>query len=121
MEIPAAKYFEIEPREVSFSFWEVNLELSEYIPYFQGHFPGNPILPGFAVVEGSLKWINRISPETRRKTIVIKKAKFLRPIKPLMKIRCQLLREPVGRWVTTWFVMSGDTEERAAELVMHFE
>jgi 3-hydroxymyristoyl/3-hydroxydecanoyl-(acyl carrier protein) dehydratase len=47
----------IEPKK-SFQFskafqWEVPADLS----YFDGHFPGNPVLPGIAIIDASLEAI----------------------------------------------------------------
>jgi 3-hydroxyacyl-[acyl-carrier-protein] dehydratase len=72
-----------------------NVTINE--PFFQGHFPGYPIMPGVLVVEamaqaGAIIMLNEI-PDREKKLAVftgIEKAKFRRPITPGDQLRIEV-------------------------------
>jgi 3-hydroxyacyl-[acyl-carrier-protein] dehydratase len=66
-------------------------------PFFQGHFPGYPIMPGVLVVEamaqaGALIMLSGIGDRENKLTVFtgIDKAKFRRPITPGDQIRFEV-------------------------------
>jgi 3-hydroxyacyl-[acyl-carrier-protein] dehydratase len=71
-----------------------NVTINE--PFFQGHFPGHPIMPGVLVVEamaqaGATLLLAEMSPEHRKNSLAvftgIEKAKFRRPVTPGDQLR----------------------------------
>ena len=62
--------------------WDCPVEL----PYYEGHFPGQAILPGAAVLDASLLLAQKAWGEQLRLRKVIS-AKFVSPVLPGMKIR----------------------------------
>jgi len=72
-----------------------NVTMNE--PFFQGHFPGNPVMPAVLVIEGMAQvgavLLLSSVPDRRNKLIYftgIDKARFRRPIVPGDQIRYEL-------------------------------
>ncbi len=72
-----------------------NVTMNE--PFFQGHFPGHPIMPGVLVVEamaqaGALIMLSEIADRGSKLAVFtgIEKAKFRRPITPGDQIRFEV-------------------------------
>jgi 3-hydroxyacyl-[acyl-carrier-protein] dehydratase len=71
-----------------------NVTINE--PFFQGHFPGHPLMPGVLIVEamaqaGALLLLSEMSTEHRKNSLAvftgIEKAKFRRPVTPGDQLR----------------------------------
>ncbi len=67
--------------------WDVQSAL----PYFDGHFPGNPVLPGVAMIDAILEAIGG-------KLTALKSAKFMRPIYPGMMVDIRAHQVSPGDW-----------------------
>ena len=61
------------------------LQLPSDLPVFEGHFPGNPVLPGVAYIFIAEKLASRFM-ETPLKLKQLKKTKFFAPAFPLDKL-----------------------------------
>lgn len=82
-----------------------NVSVNE--PFFQGHFPGRPIMPGVLIVEalaqvGAVAILNR--PENRGKLAVfagLDKVRFKRPVLPgdilRLEVTLERMRGRIGR------------------------
>ena len=74
-----------------------NVTINE--PFFQGHFPGHPIMPGVLLLEamaqtGGVMALKSIPPEDVKKKVLyfmsIDKAKFRKPVVPGDQVRFEL-------------------------------
>jgi beta-hydroxyacyl-ACP dehydratase FabZ len=74
-----------------------NVTINE--PFFQGHFPGHPIMPGVLLLEamaqtGGVMALKSLPEEERKKKILyfmsIDKAKFRKPVTPGDQVRFEL-------------------------------
>ena len=73
------------------------------IPYFQGHFPGQPMLPAVAIIDANLLLLEKILGKSLRLQKLVT-AKFALPIQPQMKILIRL-KKKVGSdqiWLCDW-------------------
>lgn len=75
-------------------------------PYFAGHFPGNPVMPGVLIIE-ALAQVGAVCmlslPELKGKTayfVGIDKAKFKQKVRPgdvlTLKVEISKMKKPIG-------------------------
>jgi len=104
-----------------------NVTINE--PFFQGHFPGHPIMPGVLLIEamaqvGGLFAVARDSIGSEKVTYFtgIDKAKFRRPVFPgdVLTIRLELEKERRGIYFFSGKVFVGDDVVAQANLKATF-
>ena len=74
-------------------------------PFFVGHFPGNPIMPGVLILEALAQTgaVAALSlPENRGKLAIfggVKNARFKQPVRPgdVLELSCELVEQQAGR------------------------
>jgi 3-hydroxymyristoyl/3-hydroxydecanoyl-(acyl carrier protein) dehydratase len=78
--------------------WKVDPSL----PYFNGHFPGTPILPAVAIVDASTYILKRAldQPELRLSAVAV--AKFLSPIQPNRQVHIEIQQQGEKDWQIEW-------------------
>ena len=84
------------------------------LPYFDGHFPGDPIFPAIAIIDGSLELLNRIKTTDSFSLDRLKSAKFLNVIQPGMQVRITAKSYDGLRWDVLW--TNGEPPSLLAEL-----
>jgi len=102
-----------------------NVTINE--PFFQGHFPGQPIMPGVLIVEAMAQTAGilafKSTPEELRKKAVyfmaIDKVRFRRPVQPGDQIRMEMIvsRQRKSVWVFTGKAYVEDQLAAEAELM----
>ena len=78
--------------------WTVPADL----PYFQGHFPGNPIFPAVGIVDASICVLASVLSEPDLVVPVILAAKFTHPIAPGEVVRIVCKRLGGREWNVEW-------------------
>jgi 3-hydroxyacyl-[acyl-carrier-protein] dehydratase len=101
-------------------------------PFFPGHFPGRPVMPGVMIIEalaqtaGILCFVTgNVYPDesTRFYFVGIDKARFRRPVVPgdQLLLTAQLERSLKGIWCFSTVALVGDQEVAHAEMMVAVE
>jgi 3-hydroxymyristoyl/3-hydroxydecanoyl-(acyl carrier protein) dehydratase len=73
----------------------------DQLPYFDGHFPGNPILPAVAILDASQEFLRLAGLPVNPLKLTLKKAKFLALVEPGMNL--EISAEPLNaQWLVRW-------------------
>lgn len=82
--------------------FRVQWSVPESLPFFNGHFPNQPILPGVATVDASVEIIRRGLGLEKLDLKSMQTAKFMAPILPGVdvEIECKEMKE--GVWSVEW-------------------
>lgn len=67
-------------------------------PFFNGHFPGNPILPAVASVHHAFRFLKEQLAEPGLRLIEVKSAKFSAPIPPNTEVRTEASEVRPQEW-----------------------
>ena len=78
--------------------WEVNGEL----PFFDGHFPGNPILPAICIIAISLHLISQFYPQISLQEIQVKRSKFMAMVHPGDVVEICAESDDQKNWKVLW-------------------
>ncbi len=72
------------------------------LPYFEGHFPGNPVLPAVAILDATVECLRRALADKNLNLSAVVSAKFLEIIQPNSKVRIELKLHECGDWMAGW-------------------
>ncbi|MGZ3722805.1 MAG: ApeI family dehydratase [Bdellovibrionales bacterium] len=78
--------------------WKVDASL----PYFNGHFPGTPILPAVAIVDASTYVLQRALDQADLRLKAVTVAKFMSPILPNQTVHIGLQKQSENEWQIEW-------------------
>jgi beta-hydroxyacyl-ACP dehydratase FabZ len=98
-----------------------NITINE--PFFQGHFPGQPIMPGVLTIEGMaqaaglLAFNSGVAPGKSVYFLSIEKAKFRKPVVPgdQLRFEIKLLQQRMNIWKFSGHAYVGDKVASEAE------
>jgi 3-hydroxyacyl-[acyl-carrier-protein] dehydratase len=104
-----------------------NVTINE--PFFQGHFPQRPVMPGVMIIEalaqaaGILAFVTAdVVPDesTRFYFVGIDKARFRKPVEPgdQLILTARLERQMRGIWKFSTVALVGDDEVTSAEMMV---
>jgi 3-hydroxymyristoyl/3-hydroxydecanoyl-(acyl carrier protein) dehydratase len=72
------------------------------LKYFEGHFPGRPILPAVAVIDISIAVLRRALNSSSLRLDEVKNSKFTSPIIPNSNVSIAFSQESDLSWTVTW-------------------
>lgn len=95
----------INPREEPPGTLIADFQIREDSPWFAGHFPEEPILPGVAILSMVTEMIGHFEGMQQKKTRIagLKRVRFKLPVRPQDTVTLALSREKVGRVFTYAF------------------
>jgi len=67
-------------------------------PWFEGHFPGEPILPGIAIVHTVEQAILKDIQKNNERVVLdeLRRIRFVQPVRPGEELKITVLREDTG-------------------------
>ena len=67
-------------------------------PWFEGHFPGEPILPGIAIVHTVEQAILKDIQKNNERVVLdeLRRIRFVQPVRPGEQLKITVLREDTG-------------------------
>jgi len=67
-------------------------------PWFEGHFPGEPILPGIAIVHTVEQAILKDIQKNNERVVLdeLRRVRFVQPVRPGEELKITVLREDTG-------------------------
>ncbi|MEZ5825011.1 MAG: 3-hydroxyacyl-ACP dehydratase FabZ [Geminicoccaceae bacterium] len=88
-------------------------------PFFQGHFPGDPIMPGVLVIEAMAQTAAVLTVASRKRVgqgdgvyfMAIDEARFRQPVRPgvILSLEVVKQRQKLGIWRFSGMARTGDT------------
>ena len=85
--------------------WSLDWEVPKALPYFDGHFPGNPVLPAVAVIDASVEFLRRALQLENIELKAIHSAKFVSIIAPGMPVRIDVKSQTLSHSGKSWNVV----------------
>jgi 3-hydroxymyristoyl/3-hydroxydecanoyl-(acyl carrier protein) dehydratase len=79
----------------------VNWKIPADLPYFEGHFPGNPIFPAVATLDGTLELVRRVTEQPQFEYTKITSAKFTGVMTPEQEVIIEIHKSHT-EWKAEW-------------------
>lgn len=103
-----------EIKEKSETHLIANFEVNENLPSFEGHFPGNPILPAVSIIDISFYLLENVCPNITYNKIEMKRSKFMSLVHPKHTVEVNASTENGQDWKLLWTAASN--QEKLAQL-----
>jgi 3-hydroxymyristoyl/3-hydroxydecanoyl-(acyl carrier protein) dehydratase len=80
----------------------VDWNVPENLPYFEGHFPGNPVLPAVAILDATLQVLRAGLAQSELELFSVPNAKFMGIIRPGSRVHIEVYRDENGSDPAEW-------------------
>lgn len=84
------------------SLGQATWKIPAHLPYFDGHFPGNPIFPAVGIVDATIYVLRGLLQQPHFYFAHFPVAKFLSPIQPEQSVRIELKPISEKEWQAEW-------------------
>lgn len=99
---PAVAFRTLEPRLDPDGRIRANWRVPVDLPYFSGHFPGNPIFPAVGIVDATLQTLRAQLKNPSLHLAAVSVAKFMSPIVPDQDVIVELAPIGADEWQAEW-------------------
>lgn len=72
------------------------------LPYFDGHFPGQPVFPAVGIVDASLALVRRVAERVDLQLLGVVSAKFTQVLGPGTRVVIESERVGEDEWQLDW-------------------
>lgn len=107
-------HFHIQQKNSLDEGFEAHWSVPADLPYFDGHFPGQPILPAVAILDANHLFLKQVLPRPFKIHKVVA-AKFTLPVTPHMKIRMFACKKTESTWICEWKESKNDSNPETPE------
>ncbi len=99
--------FELLSVQTPTSTFKMSWRIPADLFYFEGHFPGNPVLPAVAIIDVSLEMLSQCLRQNNVQLAEIKSTKFMSPLSPgqQVEILAQKLADGLS-WQIDWTLVN---------------
>lgn len=95
--------------------FRVRLQIPKELPYFDGHFPENPVLPGVAIIDFSVEAL-RTQAHVIKILLGVKSAKYLALVAPMDVLVLECTKLSSDDWQIIWT----KENKKVCDLVLSF-
>lgn len=92
--------------------------VNEKLPSFEGHFPGDPILPAVSIIDISLHLLSQVVPNISHNNIEVKRSKFMAMVRPTQEVDIEAETEDGKNWRFTWKLKESQSKLAQVHLVV---
>ena len=89
------------------------------LPWFQGHFPGEPVLPAVSIIEISLHLLKNIQPQVSHTQLELKRSKFTAVVSPGQSVHISIKRLLENQWEILW--VDQEDQTKLAQIRMYID
>jgi 3-hydroxymyristoyl/3-hydroxydecanoyl-(acyl carrier protein) dehydratase len=88
-------------------------------PYFNGHFPGQPILPAVATVQHAFTFLKDELDAPHLQLLEVKSAKFASPIAPGTTVKTEASQTKPNEWILELTDASSDRDLASLHFIVN--
>jgi 3-hydroxymyristoyl/3-hydroxydecanoyl-(acyl carrier protein) dehydratase len=89
---------------------QADLTINDQLPFFQGHFPNNPILPAVSIIDICLSLLSEVTPDLSYSSVDVKRCKFMGMVRPGQEISIQADKDSHEAWRLNWRLKKDQTK-----------
>ena len=92
--------------------------VSSRLPSFEGHFPGDPILPAVSIIDISLYLLGQVHTQVSHSAIEVKRSKFMAKVRPDQEIEIEADSSDGKSWDVVWKLKENQSKLAQVHLVI---
>lgn len=107
-----------EMGETSEASVKASFVVSPNLPSFEGHFPGDPILPAVSIIDISLYLLAQVYKNVSHSKIQVKRSKFMAKVRPNQEVEIDANSSDGRSWELLWKLKEDQSKLAQVHLVI---